>query len=111
MRMTAWKAWYRGGSSYCSSGVDWADLPDDGLLGIVIVFDEFAPGTTTRLRRIVSGSDLYWMVDLLGRPTICQGSHEDKPEKRYPGASIKKGVWTSDEEMQRVNAEMAEWRG
>ena len=111
MDILAWKAWYSGGRAFCSTGTDWADLPDEGVLGIVVVLDEFGPASDNRLHKFVSGSDLYWMVDLLGHPTICQGSHEDKPEKRYPGAIIKKGVWTSDEEMQRVNIEMAEWVG
>jgi hypothetical protein len=111
MKVFAWKAWYRGGQSYCSTGTDWSELPEEGVLGIVVVFDEFSPGTEVRLRRMVSGTDLYWACELAGEFTICQGSHDDKPEKRYPGAEIKKGVWTSDDEMQRVNAEMRDWRG
>lgn len=109
MRTFAWKAWYTGGRAFCSDGTDWADLPDDGVLGIVVVFDEVSQPSGERFRRLVSGSDLYWMVDLLGSPTICQGAHEDRPDKRYPGAMIKRGTWTSDEDMQRVNAEMAVW--
>jgi hypothetical protein len=110
MQVIAWKAWYRGGVAYCSTGKTWAELPDDGLLGIVVLFDDLSP-SGERLHRFISGSDLYWMVELEGRITICQGQHEDRPEKRYPGAVIKRGAWTSDEEMQRVNAEMARWRG
>lgn len=111
MEVFSWKAWYRGGPTYCSTGHEFKHLPDDGLLGIVIVFDQTSPNSDTRLRRIVSGSDLYWCCELLGKFTICQGSHEDKPEKRYPGCIIKKGAWTSDEEMDRVNNEMRDWRG
>ena len=111
MDVLAWKAWYRGGQAYCSPGQAFEDLPDDGVLGIVILFDEFAPAGGPRLRRIVSGSDLYWSCDLAGHWTICQGSHEDQPLKRYPGAVIKHGAWTSDEEMQRVNDEMRDWYG
>jgi hypothetical protein len=106
-----WKAWYRGGQAYCATGHEWADLPDDGVLGVVVVFDEKSPGTEVQLRRFVSGSDLYWACEIDGHFTICQGAWEDKPHKRYPGAEIKKGVWTSDEEMQRVNDEMKDWRG
>jgi hypothetical protein len=59
----------------------------------------------------VSGSDLYWACEIDGHWTICQGAHEDQPLKRYPGAIIKHGAWTSDEEMQRVNDEMRDWYG
>lgn len=110
MKMIAWKAWYAGGRAYCSTGTRWVDLPDDGVLGFVVLFDHVSP-QDERYRRFVSGSDLYWMVEIEGDQTLCQGSHEDKPAERYPGASIKRGRWTSDEEMWRVNQEMAEWRG
>ena len=109
MDVIAWKAWYRGGQAYCSPGTTWEDLPDEGVLGVMIAFDEFAPRSETRLRRQMSGSDLYWSCELLGKFTLCQGQHEDKPEKRYPGCSIKRGAWTSDEEMQRVNDDMRDW--
>ena len=111
MRMIGWKAWYRGGRAFCSTGTRWADLPDDGALGFVVLFDEFSPGSDERYRRFVSGSDLYWMVEIEGDQTLCQGFHDDHVEKRYPGAIIKRGAWTSDDEMQRVNAQMAKWRG
>ena len=104
MNVMAWKAWYRGGQAYCSTGYDWADLPGEGVVGVVIVFDD---GT----RRNMTGSDFYWMADILGVPTLCQGLHDDKPAERYPGASIKMGVWTTDDEMRHVLGKMGDWRG
>jgi hypothetical protein len=59
----------------------------------------------------MTGSDYYWECEILGKTTLCQGLHEDYPAKRYPGASLKKGVWTSDEEMQHVLKKMGEWQG
>jgi hypothetical protein len=111
MDVLAWKAWYRGGQAFCSTGREWSELPADGVLGVVVVFDDRCPSSGVQLRRMVSGTDLYWACEIDGHFTICQGSHEDRPEKRYPGASIKRGAWTSDEEMQRVNEEMKVWRG
>jgi hypothetical protein len=111
MDVLTWKAWFRGGQAYCSPGTEWENLPDEGVLAVVVVFDEKSPGTDVTLRRMVSGSDLYWAAEIEGHWTICQGCWEDKPAKRYPGASIKHGVWTSDDEMQRVNDEMRDWRG
>jgi hypothetical protein len=111
MEVIAWKAWYRGGQAYCSTGREWADLPDDGVLAVVVIFDESCPTSGVVLRRMISGTDLYWVCEIDGHRTFCQGAHEDFPAKRYPSAIIKKGVWTSDEEMQRVNEEMKDWRG
>jgi hypothetical protein len=111
MDVLVWKAWYRDGKAFCSTGTKWAELPDEGVLGVVIVFDEISPGTEVRQRRMMAGSDLYWACEIGEHWTLCEGSHEDRPEERYPGAVIKRGVWTSDEEMQRVNEEMRDWRG
>ena len=109
MNVISWKAWYRGGQAYCSTGREWADLPDDGVLAVVVIFDEYSG--KVQLRRMISGTDFYWTCEIDGHETFCQGAHDDFPEHRYPGAIIKRGVWTSDEEMQRVNEEMANWRG
>ena len=104
MNMTAWKAWYIDGQAWCSAGTDWADLPKEGVIGVTIVFDDDT-------RRFMTGSDFYWLTELLGKPTLCQGLHDDYPKRRYPGASIKRGVWTSDEEMRHVLEKMGDWRG
>jgi hypothetical protein len=111
MEVVAWKAWYHGGRAFCSTGAPWEDLPDEGVLGVVMVFDEKSPGTDVQMRRMMAGSDLYWGCEIGGHFTLCEGSHEDLPQERYPGASVKRGVWTSDEEMSRVNEEMRDWRG
>ena len=114
MDVIAWKAWYREGLIFCSTGTEFSDLPDDGALAFVVLFDEKAPNGFP-LRKQYSGGTLYWMVDIQGHQTLCQGDHEDRPEKRYPGAIIKRGAWTSDQEMQLVNAQMAQamasWEG
>jgi hypothetical protein len=104
MKVVAWKAWYRGDLAFCSTGYEWEDLPDEGVVGVVIVFDDAT-------RRNMTGSDFYWMATILGQPTLCQGLHDDNPAERYPGASIKKGVWTTDDEMRRVLGKMGEFRG
>lgn len=103
MDVVAWKAWYRGGQSFCSPGTEWEDLPNEGVIAVAIRFDN-------GMHRVMTGSDYYWMVEILGKTTFCQGLHEDKPAERYPGASIKRGVWTSDEEMQQILQEMADWQ-
>ena len=114
-QMIAWKAWYRGGRAFCSTGTTFAELPDDGALGFVVLFDEISGPSGMHFKKQYSGGDLYWLVDILGKLTLCQGSHDDQPEKRYPGAIIKRGAWTSDQEMQLVNAQMAQamasWEG
>ena len=104
MNVVAWKAWYRGGEAYCSNGCEWVDLPDEGVIGVTICYDDDT-------RRFMTGSDFYWLATILGKPTLCQGLHDDFPERRYPGAIIKRGVWTTDDEMRHVLKKMGEFRG
>ena len=104
MNVVAWKAWYRGGQAFCSAGSEWADLPDEGVIGVTIVYSD-------ETRRFMTGSDFYWVADIMGKATFCQGLHDDFPERRYPGAIIKKGVWTTDEEMRLVLEKMGDYRG
>ena len=51
MDVLRWEAWYRGGQAYCSSGTQWEMMPDEGVLGVVVVFSD-------NTRRMVSGTDL-----------------------------------------------------
>lgn len=111
MRVIAWKAWFAGGAAYCSSGTRWEELPSDGMLGVVTVFDERHTGTGERLRRVINGRDWYWTAPAPDGETIY-GYSDDDPEEirdRYPGAVLVRGKWTSDPEMARVSLEMQEW--
>jgi hypothetical protein len=56
----------------------------------------------------MSGDDWYWKTGDI----YAHGSNttREEIERRYPGASVKRGMWTTDAEMQRVGAEMAEAR-
>lgn len=92
-----WRAWYTEGRVFDGQGFeDWLALPDDGVLTVMLWFED---GT----RRVEQGNDQYWATP--------EGiyAHSDDPteeiERRYPGASVKRGKWTTDAEMQRVAAE------
>lgn len=111
MKVIAWKAWFAGGVVFCSDGVTWDELPDDGMLGLVTVFDERNTANGIRLKRHVDGCDWYWQAPGLdGEPIF--GYSDDDPDEirdRYPGAVVKRGKWTSDPEMSRVIDEMNGW--
>ena len=110
MHVIAWRAWYAGGASYCSSGTSWDELPDDGVLGVVTIFSKRAPNGA-RLKRMIDGRDWYWRAPGLDGEPIYGFSDDDPDEirDRYPGAELKRGKWTSDPEMSRVMAEMNAW--
>lgn len=99
-----------GGGSYCSTSVQWEDLPEDGMLGYVILFDQRAD-SGRRHHRIASGRDWYWMSPGVDGNPIFAESNDTKEEilDRYPGAILRRGKWTSDPEMYRVLRHMNEW--
>jgi hypothetical protein len=94
------KVWYVGGASTeGESFADWQALPDDGVLSVMLWHED---GT----RRVMQGNDFYFAT-----PGGVYG-HNDHPqqetERRYPGASVKRGMWTTDEIMEKVSQEAME---
>jgi hypothetical protein len=99
----SWKAWVVGGKVYEGDASSWSALPDDGMLAVKVFFSD-------GLSRVCSGNDWYGLLPCPdGVYTII---HNNDPlaenEKRYPSAIWKRGKWTSDAEMQSVNAAMSE---
>lgn len=111
MKVIAWKVWYTGGAAFCSDAASWNDLPDDGVLGVVTVFDDRHTGTGARLKRSIDGRDWYWRSPGIDGEPIFGFSDDDPDEirSRYPGAVLLRGKWASDPEMYRVMDEMNGW--
>jgi hypothetical protein len=98
--VTRWRVWFVGGHTYDGETFnDWASIPDDGVLSVMLWFDD---GT----RRVMQGNDFYFAT-----PGGVYG-HNDHPqqetERRYPGASVKRGQWTTDAEMEHIAREAIE---
>lgn len=55
-----WRAYYTGGRRFANDRYLWADLPSQGVLGVVVF--KYKP-----YRDIVTGGDWYWLDD--GVPT------------------------------------------
>lgn len=110
MKVIGWKAWFADGSLHVgTTRRDWEALPEDGLLIVMLYYDEFTQGIPDqRYRRIVQGSDLYFVTD--GPADLIFGQATD-PETsasilaRYPGASVKRGRWTDDHTHAQIAAE------
>lgn len=101
MTPVGWLAWYTEGRRYSSDETAWDDLPDDGALLFVVYFDRTTPGGV-RHKRILSGADYYFRQGPLLADT---NDPPDEIRRRYPGAVIKRGKWTTDDDMARVLAE------
>jgi hypothetical protein len=100
---TGFRAWYVGGSVYCGGPDEWRALPDEGVLGVRVCFSD---GTA----RVCSGNDWYGLLSTSdGFWTVIHNNDSlAENEKRYPSAIWKRGLGTSDAEMQSVNAAMSE---
>lgn len=105
-----WRIWFKGGEHFDGeTAADWAALPDDGVLGIAIVFGKNEYGQT--LGELVNGSDWYWMhnekIFQSGTSSLTLG--EWLPHNAPEGAVLKKGRWVTDEEFVAVHSAMLEW--
>ena len=100
--MTGWRAYYVGGLTFSSEEDEWADLPDDGLLVVVIYTErESLDGDIHVHRRIRAGFDWYFHVP----DSDLYAANNDEPDeirKRYPGAILKRGKWAGEEEYRTV---------
>lgn len=96
-----WRAWYVGGQVFDSGAVAWEALPDVGVLGVKVWF---ADGGA----RECSGDTWYWLHVTPQGWTIAH-SREPIEELRavYGERHYKRGMWTLEEDMHRVNAEMS----
>jgi len=106
MKVIGWRVWYADGSKCDSAATKWKDLPDDGVLIIVLYFDE-KRSDGKPLRRINSGVDWYFRVK--GPKGFIYGQNNDTPEenkKRYgKDISLKRGKWADDATMQQAERE------
>ncbi len=99
MLVQGYRAWYTEDRTFDSESTAWDDLPSDGCLFVMLYFDENAPSGMP-LRRAMSGSDWYFREgEVYGHN--CDSLEEN--QARYPNGSFKRGQWTDDEEMTRVN--------
>ena len=101
MAVDGWRAYYTGGREFGSDGHDWADLPDDGVLLLKLYYDEFTADGSVRYTKRLSGDDHYFHApgtDLFG----CNNDPIEDIHDRYPGVVVKRGKWTTREEMVAV---------
>lgn len=101
MKVIGWRAWYADGSKYDSVTIEWEDLPNDGVIVVVLYFDN-------KTRRIMDGSSWYFRARHESGDFIY-GENDGSPEenkKRY-GESIllKRGKWTTEKIMYALQKE------
>jgi hypothetical protein len=106
----AWKIWYK--DNIVIEGVtaeDWAAAPDENVVGIAAHFGRNE--NNIMLGALVSGSDWYWLYDnqIHQSGTSSEIPGEWLAHSAPEGAILKKGSWTSNEEIARVDIEMIEW--
>jgi hypothetical protein len=93
-RLLGWRAFYDGGRVFDSRETEWKDMPYDGVQVIVAYLE--------RGERIISGHDYYFKLgNLIGGNSDSLSTIR----KRYPGASVKRGRWVSDEDHNRFEQE------
>jgi hypothetical protein len=90
-----WRVWYDGGRVFDSDEISWEALPDDGVQFVRVDVEGLG-------WRTMDGCDWYFKA---GDLIACNNDAPDEILRRYPGAILKRGRWTSDEETTRIHAE------
>lgn len=95
--IASFRAWYTEGRVFDGETFeDWQALPDDGFLyGAVMSSDHTG--------RQMGGNDSYFSTE----DGIYGHSNDsvEEIERRYPGASVKRGKWTTEDELQWAHDE------
>lgn len=95
MKVIGWRAWYANGSEYDSAVTRWEDLPDDGVLVVMLYFDD-------KTRRIMDSSDWYFRIRHKSGDFIYgenNGSPEENKKRYGESISLKRGKWTTEKLM------------
>jgi len=90
-----WKVWHEWGPPFCSKYIDWKDLPDRGIVVVVVYKKAIIKSSGVRRTSVFRKQDYYWMIPAWGLLEVfCSDEH---PTERYPNAVIKKGKRVSRE--------------
>jgi hypothetical protein len=116
MTIVGWRAWYADWSVYDSKKMDWADLPDSGVVIVMLYYAERS-SSGKRYRDVLSGADWYF------RAGTAYGTNHDShidPGQwvdpapvlaKHPNAELKRGEWVDDVTYNRMRAtaQRSEW--
>lgn len=101
--MRGWRAWYTDGRTFSSADTDWTDLPDTGVLGVVVYLDP-------PYRKLVSGGDWYYLDSDHVPATVPThtewGRWTDPPA--VPEVECKRGAAVTDDRWTAVEQAMME---
>jgi hypothetical protein len=89
-----WEVFYKDGKIFSSLFCDWVDIPQNGVLVVVIWHGYHVPGA--RKKTMMSGHDYYYYKD----KTEWGCTNHYEKAKAY---EFKRGVWTIDEHMEEIH--------
>ena len=115
MKILGWRAWVdtpEGVVNYDSKDDKWEDMPDDGVIFIMLYKDdgdgleENLNGHRYTHREGMCGIDFYFKAPHHSGTTY--GSNNDTKEEiesRYPGAIVKRGKWVPASVFDKIQME------
>ena len=88
-----WEVFYKNGNVFSSLSCNWEDIPQDGVLSVIIWHEYHVPDV--RKKTILSGHDYYFY-----KTKDNWGCTNDYDTARI--YDFKKGVWATDAHMEEI---------
>lgn len=93
------RTWYENDKVYDSKSTTWKELPDDGLIVVILYENKRLRSDDGYYRRILSNKSFYWVMPDNPLDVFYD---DENPTKRYPGAIIKLGKWVDYDQYEAV---------
>lgn len=104
--VVGFRIWYVDGTiATGTTRADWEQLPDDGVLIVMLYYNRFDTGGDSRYRRVLMSNDHFWHAP--GTMDAIFGQSDDAPHvitAKYEQAHVKRGKWTDDAHYKTVVA-------
>jgi len=104
VKAIGWRLWYVGGATFDHRSGDWADAPDDGVLEMMVYYDE--KDGQGRPKRLGGSGDFFFSdgAQLFG----CNDDTLEENQRRYPQACFKRGKWAEADEYHATHKRASE---
>lgn len=99
LKPIGWRVWFEAGKVFDSKTSSWKDLPDDGVIIVVVYHQKRLRSGDGHYRTRYANQDYYWTMPNAPDEIFCSN---ENPLERYPDAVVKRGKWVPYDEYEKT---------